>query len=229
MVRDYLSGMSSLDVAKKYNCSQSPLLLELKKRGIKTRGRKGWQKRQKNLDEDYIIRSYKNGLSTQEIERELGCSNTYIRDTLMRHGIELRGKGKKRPVRETEDGSVRLFCFSCREYKSSDSFFRAENSRLKAASRCKKCSRDSELRKKFKITAEEYNNILSSQGSVCAICGKDEQENKRALSLDHCHSTGKIRGILCNKCNVGLGCFSDDTQKLLMAVEYLMKNDKEQK
>ena len=53
---------------------------------------------------------------------------------------------------------------------------------------------------------------------VCECCG---QQDKRALCLDHCHKTGKFRGWLCRKCNIGLGSFSDSKEILMLAIEYL--------
>ena len=77
--------------------------------------------------------------------------------------------------------------------------------------------------------------MLDSQGGVCAICGKKEsrttRSSKRAweydieprLVVDHNHKTGKVRGLLCHKCNVGLGQLDDSIQKLQSGVRYLRK------
>lgn len=62
--------------------------------------------------------------------------------------------------------------------------------------------------------------MLDSQGELCASC-KDEP----ATEIDHDHSTGKVRGILCRGCNLGLGQFKDDAKRLLLAVEYLTKGE----
>ena len=65
-----------------------------------------------------------------------------------------------------------------------------------------------------------YDEMVKQQNNCCAICGKSPDENKR-LSVDHCHVSGKVRGLLCGSCNLGLGCFSDNPDSLLKAVEYL--------
>lgn len=57
------------------------------------------------------------------------------------------------------------------------------------------------------------------QGKTCEICGTD-----RNLVVDHCHRQGKIRGALCRKCNVGLGMYDDDPERMLRAVAYLRRN-----
>lgn len=83
------------------------------------------------------------------------------------------------------------------------------------------------LRRQFGITPEEYDALLKEQGGVCAICKKKEiAKNKSgkpfSLSVDHCHRTGKNRGILCNNCNRGIGHLQEDLRILLAAADYLI-------
>lgn len=69
--------------------------------------------------------------------------------------------------------------------------------------------------------------MLESQNGGCAICGatKVVQKNTvRKLSVDHCHETNTVRGILCQKCNQGLGLFDDSIDKLTNAIQYLEKS-----
>ena len=68
------------------------------------------------------------------------------------------------------------------------------------------------------ITLEEYDLLLALQGGVCAICKK---KPKRYLCVDHCHRTGRIRGLLCNKCNSGLGFYDDDPNRMEAGTAYL--------
>lgn len=75
--------------------------------------------------------------------------------------------------------------------------------------------------KTFKIDDEQYNNMICIQNNLCAICSKESKQ--RALAIDHCHKTKKIRGLLCSKCNRGLGFFNDDSNLLTKAIEYLSK------
>jgi len=71
----------------------------------------------------------------------------------------------------------------------------------------------------YGITLEIYNQMLKAQGGVCAICHKEDSKGNH-LSVDHDHSTGKVRGLLCGRCNLALGGFS--TQELLEgALKYL--------
>jgi hypothetical protein len=83
------------------------------------------------------------------------------------------------------------------------------------------------LKKKYGITLKEYNELLESQNYVCSICGKKENhihnktKKKTDLAVDHCHDTGKIRGLLCTNCNIGIGYFKNNSDLLIAAAEYL--------
>ena len=72
----------------------------------------------------------------------------------------------------------------------------------------------------------KYQDILSQQNFVCAICKNPEKvkHNRKTISLlavDHDHETGKIRGLLCSRCNQGLGHFDDNPEKLRSGIKYL--------
>lgn len=75
----------------------------------------------------------------------------------------------------------------------------------------------------YNITWEYYHILLNEQGNSCAICKNKESTFSTRLFIDHCHSTGKVRGLLCMKCNSGLGLFKDSTINLESAKNYLMK------
>lgn len=77
------------------------------------------------------------------------------------------------------------------------------------------------LQRKYGITLEQYNILLVKQNSNCAICGINQANLSRALAVDHCHTTGKIRGLLCSNCNTGLGLFDDNVGNLTAAIQYL--------
>lgn len=74
-------------------------------------------------------------------------------------------------------------------------------------------------KKKYSLEEGEYETLLSSQGGVCAICG--ESQLRRALAVDHNHNSGKVRGLLCDKCNLGIGLFGDSVIRLQRAVSYI--------
>jgi hypothetical protein len=78
------------------------------------------------------------------------------------------------------------------------------------------------ITKRFGITLEEYQTLVARQGGVCAIC-KEACKQYARLSVDHDHKTNIVRGLLCNSCNVGLGKFCDNVEKLKSAIAYLEK------
>jgi hypothetical protein len=78
------------------------------------------------------------------------------------------------------------------------------------------------LKRKHGMTKEDYNKRLKDQKGVCAICGNGNKQ-KRRLCVDHCHKTGKIRGLLCVDCSVALGNVNDDIKILNKMIKYLKK------
>lgn len=82
-------------------------------------------------------------------------------------------------------------------------------------------ARDTKLRKNYGITLAQYNCLVEEQRGLCAICLKPESNPGIPLSVDHCHTTGAVRGLLCKKCNVGLGALSDNPALLRRAAKYL--------
>lgn len=92
---------------------------------------------------------------------------------------------------------------------------------------CKKRSRNNEIKKRYGINQLEYEKMFKSQDGKCKICNTaNPGKGKSRMSIDHCHITNKIRGLLCNSCNNGLGIFKDDPDLLIRAAEYLNENIK---
>lgn len=77
------------------------------------------------------------------------------------------------------------------------------------------------LRRKYAISTYEYNEMFNLQKGCCLICGKHQSELKKALSVDHDHITGKVRGLLCPHCNFAIGLFHDSIENLNSAIIYL--------
>lgn len=84
--------------------------------------------------------------------------------------------------------------------------------------------RDGIIRRQYGITLAEYDAMLEAQDYKCAICGNEDEVEGRRLAIDHCHETNKIRGLLCGKCNRGLGLFYDNIDLLEKAKQYLNAN-----
>lgn len=133
-------------------------------------------------------------------------------------------------------------CPDCKESLKRDSFNKDRTQYDGLCSYCKKCKRTRSkkyradrsehyknyefvrgLRRNYNMTLEDYERIYKEQDGKCAICDKREEEFKRKLHVDHDHKTGFIRGLLCTKCNPGLGYFEDSIEKLELAITYLNK------
>lgn len=83
-------------------------------------------------------------------------------------------------------------------------------------------ARDVALKRKYGISLSEYESMAESQNGRCAIC--DSLPDKKGLAVDHCHDSGRVRGLLCNKCNAALGFFRDDPERVGAAMAYLRRN-----
>jgi len=116
---------------------------------------------------------------------------------------ELKAIARQRTARWIEDNEERYRAYK-REYRQTENFKRA--------------FRKWHLKKNYGITPEQYDEMLERQGGGCAICGKPPGET--ALHVDHCHETGRVRGLLCFSCNAGLGQFHHDPELLGRALEY---------
>jgi hypothetical protein len=80
--------------------------------------------------------------------------------------------------------------------------------------------REKYLKKAYDLSPQEYSELFQKQEGKCGIC----KTAMTTINIDHCHTTGKIRGLLCPECNRGLGLFYDDQKRLLSAAEYLNDN-----
>lgn len=72
------------------------------------------------------------------------------------------------------------------------------------------------LRRSYRLTVREYKKLIEKSGGKCEICGAEKN-----LCVDHDHSDGRIRGVLCRKCNIGIGYFDDSIARMSKAIKYL--------
>lgn len=75
------------------------------------------------------------------------------------------------------------------------------------------------LLRKYGLSVGEFDSMTLAQAGRCPICGSAPTR----LQVDHCHTTGKVRGLLCRECNLGLGIFGDDVDRLFRAIRYLLE------
>jgi hypothetical protein len=87
-------------------------------------------------------------------------------------------------------------------------------------------SRKSHLKRKYNMSLEDEKKLIDNQKNKCAICNIEMITEQSKFHIDHCHNSGKVRGVLCNSCNTGLGMFKDSQEYLKSAVKYLKKHQK---
>ena len=85
-------------------------------------------------------------------------------------------------------------------------------------------ARNNQLKRKFGITAKQYDAMYQEQAGRCGICAVHQSELTKRLAVDHNHATGKVRGLLCDDCNIGLGKLKDSPSILRKALNYLEDN-----
>ena len=127
----------------------------------------------------------------------------------------------------------RKTCCRCRKSLSIAMFYRDRTHKDGLKSACKVCQppvkftssqhRIHSWTKRYGITQKEYNTMLNNQQGKCAICKRDASEFNRKLSIDHDHTTGNIRGLLCMQCNLILGNARDNIDVLKNSILYLEK------
>lgn len=136
----------------------------------------------------------------------------------------------------------RRICINCDKSKLLNEFSKRSARKAGKSSWCKECLnewrredkkknprkyQDYEfargLRRNYGITVEQYNKMFAEQDGKCAICKCDGSEFKRGFHVDHDKHTGHVRGILCTRCNPGIGYFEHNVEKLELAIEYLNK------
>jgi hypothetical protein len=131
-------------------------------------------------------------------------------------------------------------CSKCNDEKELSEFNKSKNGKFQKRADCKICQRkaaiarnkityDSKVKWKrtikdnFNLTVDDYNLMFENQKGCCLICKKHQTDFKKRLAIDHCHHSGKIRGLLCSSCNTGLGLFKDNIESLHSAIEYLKR------
>lgn len=140
-------------------------------------------------------------------------------------------------------------CTVCNKNKPLQEFYKYQSSVDGYAYRCKVCdnkavrkyrkkhvarfatnARNSYLKHRYNLTSVDYEQMLRKQNFRCKICKKHVSENKgpggfgglQSFAIDHDHETGKVRGLLCNTCNRGLGLLGDSLKVLVKAFVYLL-------
>lgn len=149
------------------------------------------------------------------------------------------GKEKRKPITEARVKAKKEFkatethkkCTKCHITQPLSEYRKAGGTTIR--SDCKTCCdkinkpyrRRYLLKKLYGISLEDYNNLVEQQNNLCAICGNPEPHEGASLAVDHNHTTGKIRELLCSRCNLLLGHSKDSIETLKKAIQYLVKHN----
>lgn len=130
-------------------------------------------------------------------------------------------------------------CVKCNHtYPLTSEHFRLSHNKAKSGElkptwrkTCLECERAYSREYVFKyhrgITHKERDDMLASQGGVCACCSSDDSNSKKGWHVDHCHRSGKIRAVLCANCNIALGMVDDSVEALKKLINYLTRHCEE--
>lgn len=136
-------------------------------------------------------------------------------------------------------------CTTCKEIKPLEEFFNSKTYKDGKGYRCKSCDtlarnkyraknlpserlskKRAQLKFKYNLSYDDYQQMIENQNNLCAICklgAVSSSYNNQVLVVDHDHTTDKVRGLLCHKCNQALGLFMDSTENLENAILYLKR------
>lgn len=144
---------------------------------------------------------------------------------------------KSNEIKDRKTGKMRdkrthaSWCIECRLKKSraSQKLLRESGEQVLLNKKWYANVRKRILKTRYGMTVEEYDALAELQNNLCAICGnpettKHKKGTAKRLCVDHDHSSGKLRQLLCHNCNCGLGRFFDDPERLEKAVEYLRRH-----
>ena len=143
--------------------------------------------------------------------------------------------GESKPIskfnrdRSRKDGFASR-CKACKKEDARDYYERnreavIERERVRRASKSDEEKRDAQYRRIYGISLAEYDVMLEAQNGVCAICSTDTPGGKGRFVVDHCHTNGHVRKLLCNRCNLALGLVEDQPSLLAKMITYLGEND----
>jgi len=148
-------------------------------------------------------------------------------ETANRIKQQVKARGK-----EAEDTKA---CSVCFRLLPLDAFSKAKGKRKGRCPECKRCRKEYKaqtrehnrwvaLHRLYGVTKEQFEMMLKSQQGSCKICGTDSPGQHGVFVVDHCHKTGKVRGLLCSRCNTSIGQMDHDPGKLQLAIKYLEEN-----
>jgi len=170
----------------------------------------------KSVDDFNTNRQYKDGLSTLCKV----CRLKQRQEIHAKYGYKLQTDGT-------------MVCSSCKRTLPCTQFALDKTSKTGRTFVCRECSskhsRACHLRKKYGLTVDVFNAMQNSQNNKCAICNRSFEDRAKnyfggGVCVDHNHKSGRVRGLLCNECNLALGYLEDNPFRVFSIIGYLIKN-----
>lgn len=137
----------------------------------------------------------------------------------LEHSKEHNKKMQAKNAEVIRTGRV-MRCIQCEEYKTDYDFSTDRTYKHGLKHVCKICDAKNCKTSKYGLTHREQDALYAAQKNKCPICHAKLEVDKKS-HFDHCHATGKVRGILCGPCNQAIGLFKENTDAMLNAVKYL--------
>ncbi len=168
-----------------------------------------------------IIETYLEGHNCRKTAKILNCNNSYVGRIIKQEGISRSQYIRNKKVRV---GNTKQ-CPSCKKMKKLSDFFIDQHCEDGKTVYCKVCkgkkARNYILKHRYGLTGDDWNKMFIKQQGCCAVCNKHQSELKQKLNIDHNHKNGKVRSLLCNRCNVVLGFVNDNVILLEKLINYL--------
>jgi len=219
----YMSGVAMSDVAKANNLTYTVLYNKFRSAGLLTNrpGNHNVYKPRIAAELKLVIRSefFEAGMTRSSIAKRHGISPSAVAHVLGRPKQQNKlstSAARHNPV------TKEYCCCVCDAWKPYNDFYKSGTGHT---SECKQCHLDRKREQRYGVSVAQYAAMLTEQRGVCAVCSSApasaRNATKTSLCVDHDHSTGKVRGLLCNSCNSALGKARDNTELLLNLCKYL--------
>jgi hypothetical protein len=168
-----------------------------------------------------IIQLYLLGYSLEDLAEKFLTNPIRIKSLLTGNGISIRSKGRKSSL--LPELNKKRCSGKCKQILPLSAFYKNISTVTRRSYECKACIKERLGRKRFpaitkyNLSYTQYRQMCEGQEFKCLIC----QEKPKRLCIDHDHATNKVRGLLCAKCNSGIGLLGDSASNILRAAKYL--------
>lgn len=152
------------------------------------------------------------------------CTRLYQREVY----VKKHPQARKFQRYEQPSPKEKKWCPACKSWKFLHNFSVARSQAKGRAAYCRACYSDKWIQRKYGLTRTEYDILFKQQNKRCAICGTANFAGRCGIHVDHKHSDGSIRALLCGCCNQALGLFKDNPLLLRKAATYLEKHSGDQ-